>query len=103
MGTTLPHRSPGAPEIPTLAEAGLPKFSVSLWAGIYGPPGLPAVIVERLNKEITIILNKSDIKEKLESQQFFPQASSAKELQNITTEQLMIYSKTLKEAGVQAE
>jgi tripartite-type tricarboxylate transporter receptor subunit TctC len=103
MGTTLPHRSPGAPEIPTLAEAGLPKFSVSLWAGIYGPPGLPAAVVDRLNKEITIILNKPEIKEKLESQQFFPQASSAKELQNITAEQLMIYSKTLKEAGVQAE
>jgi len=103
LATTLPQRSPGAPEVPTLAEAGLPKFSVSLWAAIYGPPGMPSAIAEQLAKEIGSVLSRQDVKEKLEAQQFFAQSSSPKELEVFTAEQLQIYARTLKEAGVQAE
>ncbi len=103
LATTLPQRSPGAPEVPTLAEAGLPKFSVSLWAAIYGPPGMPSPIAEQLAKEIGSVLSRQDVKEKLEAQQFFAQSSSPKELEVFTAEQLQIYARTLKEAGVQAE
>ena len=103
LATTLPQRSPGAPEVPTMAEAGLPKFSISLWAGLYGPPGMPQSIVEQLAKEMGHVLSRSNVREKLEAQQFFVQGSTPKELEIFTAEQLQVYARTLREAGVQAE
>jgi tripartite-type tricarboxylate transporter receptor subunit TctC len=103
LATTLPQRSPGSPEVPTLAEAGIPKFSVSLWAAIYGPPGMSNLLSEQLAKEIGSVLSRTDVREKLEAQQFFAQTSTPKELEVFTAEQLQIYARTLKEAGVQAE
>ena len=86
-----------------MAEAGLPKFSISLWAALYGPPGMPQAIVDQLAKEMGHVLSRSDVREKLEAQQFFVQGSTPKELEIFTAEQLQVYARTLREAGVQAE
>jgi tripartite-type tricarboxylate transporter receptor subunit TctC len=103
LATTLPNRSPGAPEVPTMAEAGLPKFSISLWAAIYGPARMHQAVVDRLSHEINLALNRPEVKEQLERQQFFVQGSTPKELETYTKEQLEVYSRTLREAGVQPE
>jgi tripartite-type tricarboxylate transporter receptor subunit TctC len=50
-------RSPLAPDIPTVAEAGIPEFNVNLWFGLLAPAGTPREIVARLNAEVTQILN----------------------------------------------
>src|SRR5712691_11696146 len=51
LGVTTPARSSAAPDLPTLAEAGLPNFDVSSWTGLFVPAGTPRAIVERLNAE----------------------------------------------------
>jgi tripartite-type tricarboxylate transporter receptor subunit TctC len=51
LGVTTPARSSAAPELPTLAEAGLPGFEVSSWTGLFVPAGTPRAIIERLNAE----------------------------------------------------
>jgi tripartite-type tricarboxylate transporter receptor subunit TctC len=51
LGVTTPARSSAAPDLPTLAEAGLPGFNVSSWTGLFVPAGTPRAIVERLNAE----------------------------------------------------
>jgi tripartite-type tricarboxylate transporter receptor subunit TctC len=51
LGVTTPARSSAAPDLPTLAEAGLPDFDVSSWTGLFVPAGTPRAIVERLNAE----------------------------------------------------
>jgi tripartite-type tricarboxylate transporter receptor subunit TctC len=51
LGVTTPARSSAAPDLPTLAEAGLPDFNVSSWTGLFVPAGTPRAIVERLNAE----------------------------------------------------
>jgi tripartite-type tricarboxylate transporter receptor subunit TctC len=48
---TTPARSSAAPDLPTLAEAGLPDFNVSSWTGLFVPTGTPRAIIERLNAE----------------------------------------------------
>lgn len=103
LATTLPHRSPGAPDVPTMVEAGLPRFSIALWAAIYGPAKMPQGIVDQLSREVNLALNRSDVKEQLERQQFFGQGSAPKELDAYTREQLEMYSRTLRDAGVQPE
>jgi tripartite-type tricarboxylate transporter receptor subunit TctC len=103
LATTLPNRSPGAPEVPTMAEAGLPKFSISLWAAIYGPAKMPQGIADKLAHEINLALNRPDVKELLERQQFFAQSSTPRELEAYSREQMEVYSRTLREAGVQPD
>ena len=64
LATTLPPRSPLAPELPTIAESGLKDFEVKSWNGVVVPAGTPKEIIARLNGEIVRILRQSDLREK---------------------------------------
>lgn len=57
LGVTTRERSTNAPDLPTFAESGLPKFDVSAWTGIFVPAGTPKAIVDRLNAETARIVN----------------------------------------------
>lgn len=65
LATTGARRVASLPEIPTLAEAGLAGFEVSLWMGVAAPAGTPADIVARLNRELSTILTSSEVAEAL--------------------------------------
>src|SRR4030095_2614987 len=57
LAVTTAKRSSVAPDVPTLAESGLPGFEVGSWQGVFAPAGTPPEIVKRLNVEIVKILN----------------------------------------------
>ena len=63
LGTSGKVRSPTLPDVPTIAEAGVPGFNATLWVGFMAPAGTPQPIVDKLNQEITKILARPDIKE----------------------------------------
>ena len=65
LAVTTASRSAIAPDVPTLAESGLPGFEVGSWQGVFAPAGTPPEIVKRLNAEIVRILGLPDVKEKL--------------------------------------
>ena len=65
LAVTTASRSAIAPDVPTLAESGLPGFEVGSWQGVFAPAGTPPEIVKRLNAEIVRILALPDVKEKL--------------------------------------
>jgi tripartite-type tricarboxylate transporter receptor subunit TctC len=65
VGTTGTSRFFALPNVPTIAEAGVPGYSVTSWLGIAAPPGMPANIVRRLNSEVTAVLAEPAIIEKL--------------------------------------
>ncbi|WP_354679394.1 Bug family tripartite tricarboxylate transporter substrate binding protein, partial [Cupriavidus plantarum] len=65
LAVTSLKRSPLAPEVPTVAESGLPGFESNTWFGIYGPKGLPADIVTRLNTEFNKAIQSQDVKDRL--------------------------------------
>jgi tripartite-type tricarboxylate transporter receptor subunit TctC len=58
-------RSQLLPELPTVAEAGLPGYNVQGWNGLAGPAGMPKAVVEKLNRETVRVLNMSDVRERL--------------------------------------
>lgn len=103
LATTLPARSPAYPDVPTIAEAGLPKFSVPSWAALQGPPKMPKEIVDRLASEMAAVLKRQDVLEQLTRQQFLPDSSTPEQLAAFIREQLDLYAKTLKESGVQPQ
>jgi tripartite-type tricarboxylate transporter receptor subunit TctC len=65
LAVTTAQRWPGLPELPTLAESGLPGFETVAWNGIFGPPGLPPEIVARAQAEIARICAVPDAKERI--------------------------------------
>jgi tripartite-type tricarboxylate transporter receptor subunit TctC len=68
LGTSGKTRSAILPDVPTLDEAGVPGFQASLWVGFMAPAGTPQPIVDRLNREITAIVSRPDIKAAWEKQ-----------------------------------
>jgi tripartite-type tricarboxylate transporter receptor subunit TctC len=69
IGVTSTKRTPVAPDVPTLAEAGLAGFDVDNWHTLFAPRGTPAEIVARLNAELNRVLNQPDVKQQLLAQQ----------------------------------
>jgi tripartite-type tricarboxylate transporter receptor subunit TctC len=65
LGVSTRKRLAVIPEVPTIAEAGLPGYEVDNWIGMLAPAGLDPAIVTRLNSEIRAVLDAQDIKQKL--------------------------------------
>jgi tripartite-type tricarboxylate transporter receptor subunit TctC len=68
LATTGNKRNAMLPEVPTMAEAGLPGYESALWTAFVLPAGAPAAIVERLNREVVAIVNSPDGREALDKQ-----------------------------------
>ncbi len=86
LGITSLKRSPLLPDVPTLDEAGLPKFEMNQWFAVMGPANLPKEVTLRLNKEINDILKAPEVIEKI--------ASQGGEIQGGTPEQFAAFLKT---------
>nr|WP_238139655.1 tripartite tricarboxylate transporter substrate binding protein [Roseateles aquatilis] len=78
------RRSPALPDVPTLAEAGLSDYAIEPWFGVYGPAGLPAPVVKRLQQALQSALADAGVKEKLLAAGFSPRSSTAAELETLT-------------------
>lgn len=102
LATNLPQRSPFAKDVPSINEF-YPAFSVTAWAGLMGPKGMPKDIVDRISKEATLALQKPSTKEKMDRLQYVGSGSTPEEFAQFFKQQLDLYSRLLKEAGVQPE
>jgi tripartite-type tricarboxylate transporter receptor subunit TctC len=101
--TTLPKRSPLAPEVPSIVEAGLPKFPIESWAGMFGPAKMPKDVTERLNRELNVLLQRADVRENLLKQAFEPRGASTGEFAAYVREQFHVWGKAIRDAGIQPE
>jgi tripartite-type tricarboxylate transporter receptor subunit TctC len=101
--TTLPNRSPLMPEVPTILEAGFPKFSVSPWAGVFGPARMPKDVAERLNRELNTLVKRADVRENLLKQAFDPKGSTLEEFGAYVKDQYDIWGRAIRDAGIQPE
>jgi tripartite-type tricarboxylate transporter receptor subunit TctC len=68
LGVTAKKRTPAAPEIPTMGEAGLHEFYFSIWEGLFAPKGTPRTVIERLSAAVVNTLGDPSVRQKLETQ-----------------------------------
>jgi len=101
--TTLPRRSHLLPDVPTIAEAGYPTFSIISWAGLFGPAKMPPDVVARLNKEFVAAMGRPDVQEAMQKQAFVLTPSTPEKLAAYVKEQLEGYRNILKAVGIQPE
>ncbi|MBK8742957.1 MAG: tripartite tricarboxylate transporter substrate binding protein [Betaproteobacteria bacterium] len=101
LGTTSPARLPGAPNIPTVAEAGVPGFEYSAWVGVFAPAGTPRPIVDKLSAEIATVLRQSETAAKIVSVGFDPMIGGPEELAALLSREIARAAKVVKDAGIQ--
>lgn len=103
LGTTSPNRLAGAPNVPTVAEAGLPGFAYSAWVGVFAPAGTPRSIVDKLNTEITNVLRHPETVSRIESVGFDPMIGGPEELAALLKTEISRAAKVVKDAGIRPD
>ena len=101
--TTLSRRSPLLPEVPTIAEAGMPQFSVTSWAALYAPAKTPREVQQRLNKEFNDAMKRPEVAAQMDKQAFHVTGGTPEELGAFTRSQMESYRAILKSVGIQPE
>jgi len=103
LGVTTAKRSALAPELPTIAEAGLPGFEANNWNGVVVPAKTPRAIINRLNKEFTAALSLPDIKEFLFNQGLDAAPGTPEEFAAYIKSETAKWAKVIKAAGIKVE
>jgi tripartite-type tricarboxylate transporter receptor subunit TctC len=103
LAVTTPQRLAAEPEIPTVAESGVPGYQTILWHGLIGPKGLPAPIVERINAEVTKVLNLKDTADQLQNDGVSPAGGRPEQFREAIKKEIEVWRKVVAEAGVKAE
>ncbi len=103
LGVTTVKRWPGAPDVPTLSEAGLKGFEVNSWSGILAPAGTPNEIVIRLNAEIARIMREKQTRERLYSFGAEPIDNTPAEFAAYIHSEIAKWAKVVKAAGIRVE
>lgn len=65
LAVAAPKRMEAAAEVPTTVESGLPELQISLWFAVFGPPGMPAAITQKLNREINRVLDTPEVRARI--------------------------------------
>ena len=100
LGVTTVRRATALPDLPTIAEAGMPGYEVSGWYGLIGPAGLPVAVVARLNKEINGFLNIPGTRKQLSSEGAEPRTGTPEEFGAAMASDLQKWTKVVAVAGI---
>ncbi|MBI3068682.1 MAG: tripartite tricarboxylate transporter substrate binding protein [Betaproteobacteria bacterium] len=103
LGVTSSRRSAALPEVPTIAESGVPGFEAIAWFGLFAPAGTPRAIVAKLSREVARVLKLPDIHDRLSSQGAEPVGSSADEFSAVIRSDIAKWGKVVKAARVVAD
>jgi tripartite-type tricarboxylate transporter receptor subunit TctC len=103
LGVTTTYRAQALPEVPTIAEAGLPAFEYQGWYGMLAPGKTPRKLVNLLSAEVGKILDMPEIKERIASQGAIAKSSSPEAFDSLVHNEIKTRRKVWKAAGVKAE
>jgi len=103
LGVSSAKRSPSAPDLPTIAEAGLPGFDMAPWYGILGPANLPRDIVTKWNGEVTRIIRLPDMQQRFVAQGIDLAASTPEAFGALIKSEVPRWSKLVKQVGAKVD
>jgi len=103
VAVTTAKRSSIAPEVPTLAEAGLPGYEIGSWQGVFAPAGTPPEIVKRLNAEIVKIINSPDVQQRLSTLGAEPAPNTPEEFAAMVKLEVVKWADVVKKSGAKVD
>jgi len=101
LGVTTAKRTPAMPELPTIAEAGVPGFEASTWHGVLVPMGTPASVIDKLNTEFNRALQLADVRERLAALGADILGGTPKDFADHIQREIPKWAKVIKDLGVQ--
>ncbi len=99
LGLTSPVRSPAAPDVPTIAESGLPGYEVFAWNGVFVPTGTPKAVVQQLNDQIRRAMLLPQVKDKFSAQGFAASWNSPENFGVFVKNEVDKWTRTVKASG----
>ena len=103
LAVTSRQRSPLAPEIPTVSEAGVPGFQLEVWYGLMGPSNLPKYVVQRMRDELKVVLAMPEVQETLAREGATPQLSTPEEFRSLIQSDITRWARLIKDEGIELE
>ncbi len=103
IAVSTPKRWPAAPNVPTLAESGVPGFAYSGWYGLVFPAGVPQPIVDKLHKALQGVVANEDVKRKLEGAGALANLSAPEELNKLIESDVSSFRSAAQKAGLEAK
>lgn len=103
LGVTTPKRMSSLPDVPTVAESGLPGFSYTLWGGLFAPAGTPASVIDSLNREVNTLLSQPDIRARLEADNVAVPKNTPAEFADYVKSESVKFEKLIKDANVKVD
>ena len=103
LGVGSARRNPALPEVPTIAEAGVPGYEANNWWGILAPVGTPPAIAGRLRQEITAILESPEMRKRFEAEGGEAARASVQDFSDLMAAETVKWTKVVKEAGIKPE
>jgi tripartite-type tricarboxylate transporter receptor subunit TctC len=100
IATLGANRSRLAPDVPTMAEAGVPGFAILPWVAMFAPAKAPPEVVERLSREVAAAMKRPEVREGLDRAAFDYRSSTPQELATFLKDQLQVWSKVARDAGL---
>ncbi len=100
IGVASPQRDPAIPDVPTIAEQGLPGFRSITWFAIAGPPGLPAALADKINRDIDEILQMPDVVAKLKALQLDPMGGTRGDAKKFIGDETLLWARVIKESHI---
>jgi len=103
LAITSAARHPAWPDLPTLAEAGVPDIEIVLWSGLLAPAGTPAAIVKKLQDEVARVVRLAEIRERLAGLAIDPVGNSSEEFARIIAADIAKWTAVAKAANIKAD
>ncbi len=103
IAQTGARRSPSAPDIPTVAESGLPGFEATSWFALFAPAGTPREVVARLHTEVQRVFRLPDVQERLRQLGLDPLLGGPEDLARFQQAEITKWARVVKESGAQAQ
>jgi len=103
LAVSSAKRSSLLPGVPSIAEAGVPGFDYTLWVGLWGPPGMPADVVEKINKDVNRVLASPDLADRLTNLGTLPMSMSSAEFARFVRSEVEDTARVLKAAGIKPQ
>jgi tripartite-type tricarboxylate transporter receptor subunit TctC len=96
-------RSTVLPEVPTLAEAGVPGYETGIWLGLMAPAGTPRPVLDRLNAEIAKVLNAADVRETWGKQGAAPMSMTIDQFDQFLRADIVKWADVVRKTGMKVE
>jgi tripartite-type tricarboxylate transporter receptor subunit TctC len=103
LGTGGLERSPVLPDLPTIAEAGVPGYEAVNWWGVVAPAGTPAAIIDKVNHEIEAVQQSPDVEKQFANEGATPVAMKAADFGGFMVSEMNKWEKVVKQGGIKAE